>query len=95
MHGPVWHYLFEVGHFHYMIDEHILEHSSFETLCIPVCSPSHTRAYPPSLGSSNLSKASLSFNLIVDPHELSYWGISPPIEFACIVILVILWLWAT
>ena len=28
------------------------------------------------------------FNLVVDPHELSYWGISPPVEFACIVILV-------
>ena len=23
IHSPVWHYLFEVGHFHYMMDEHI------------------------------------------------------------------------
>ena len=36
----------------------------------------------------------LSFDLVVDPHELSYWGISPSTEFACIVIWVILWLWA-
>ena len=31
IHGPVWHYLFEVGHFHYMMDEHISEYNSFET----------------------------------------------------------------
>ena len=31
MHGPIWHYLFEVGHFHYMMDEHISEYNSFET----------------------------------------------------------------
>ena len=24
IHGPVWHYLSEVGHFHHMMDEHIL-----------------------------------------------------------------------
>nr|CAN81760.1 hypothetical protein VITISV_000428 [Vitis vinifera] len=48
----------------------------------------HTGAYPPSLGSSNLSWASLSFDLVVDPHELSYWGMSPLAGFACIVILV-------
>ena len=34
IHSPVWHYLFEVGHFHYMMDEHISEYSSFETFCI-------------------------------------------------------------
>ena len=55
----------------------------------------HSGSYPHSLGSSNLSKALLSFDLVVDPHELSYWGISPPIEYVCIVILVILWLWVT
>ena len=48
----------------------------------------YTRAYPPSIGSLDLSHASLSFDLVVDPHELSYWGISPPAEFAYIVILV-------
>ena len=53
----------------------------------------YTGAYPPSPRSSDLSQASLSFDLIVDPHELSYWGISPSTEFACIVIWVILWLW--
>ena len=53
----------------------------------------HTGAYLPSLGSSDLSQASLSFDLVVDPHELSYWGISPSTEFACIVIWVIIWLW--
>ena len=36
----------------------------------------HTRAYPPSPRSSDLSQASLSFDLVVDPYELSYWGIS-------------------
>ena len=55
----------------------------------------HTRAYPPSLGSLDLSQASLYFDLVVNPHELSYWGISSPTEFACIIILVILWRWAT
>ena len=55
----------------------------------------HTGAYPPSPRSSDLSQASLSFDLVVDPHELSYWGISPPAEFAYIIILVILWFWAT
>ena len=49
IHGPVWHYLSEVGHFHYMTDEHISGYNSFETLCISVCSLSHTRPYPPSL----------------------------------------------
>ena len=49
---------------------------------------------PPFLGSSGLSQASLSFDLVADPHELSYWGISPSTEFACIVIWVTLWLWA-
>ena len=49
IHGPVWHYLSEVGHFHYMMGEQILEYSSFETLCISVYSLSHPRAYPPSL----------------------------------------------
>ena len=107
MHGPIWHYLFEVGHFHYMMDEHISEYSSFEAFCISVCSslhtgayplsegigPStgfihfwsscrprelHTGAYPPSPTSSDLSQVSLSFDLVVDPHELSYWGISSP-----------------
>ena len=107
-----------------MMDEHISEYSNFETLCISVCSLSHTRAYPTSesiglstifihlliqlltlaschtgaylssLGSSDLSQASLSFDLVVDPHELSYWGISSSTEFACIVIQVIFWLWA-
>ena len=37
IHGPVWHYLSEVGHFHCMMDEHISEYSSFETLYILVC----------------------------------------------------------
>ena len=48
----------------------------------------HTGAYPPSPRSSDLSQASLYFNLVVNPHELSYWDISPPVEFACIIILV-------
>ena len=101
IHSPVWHYLFEVGHFHYMMDEHISEYSSFEAFCFSVCSslhtgaypisesmgPStgfihfwsscrprelHTGAYPPSPRSSDLSQASLSFDLVVDPYELSY-----------------------
>ena len=46
IHGLVWHYLFKVGHFHYMMDEHISEYSSFEAFCISVCSSSHTGAYP-------------------------------------------------
>ena len=126
IHGPVWHYLFEVRHFHYMKDEHILEHSNLWAFCISVCSSSHAGAYhilrdhqtfkqtfhshfdlvvdpcelhigayPRSLGSSDLAHASLSFNLVVDSYELSYWGISSLAEFACIIILVILWLWAT
>nr|CAN65327.1 hypothetical protein VITISV_005051 [Vitis vinifera] len=40
----------------------------------------HTGAYPHSPRSSDLSQASLSFDLVVDPHELLYWGISPPID---------------
>ena len=52
----------------------------------------HTEAYPSSLRSLDLSQASLSLDLVVNPHELSYWGISPLAEFACIIILVILWL---
>ena len=59
-----------------MMDEHISEYNSFEAFCISVCSSLHTRAYPPSLGSSDLSQASLSFDLVVNPHELSYQGIS-------------------
>ena len=55
----------------------------------------HIGAYLHSLGSLDLSQASLSLDLIVDPREFSYWGISLPTEFACIVILVILWLWVT
>ena len=54
----------------------------------------HTGAYPPSPRSSDLSQASLSFDLVFDPYELSYWGISPP-EFTCIIIWVILWFWVT
>ena len=46
IHGPVWHYLSEVGHFHHMMDEHILEYSGLEAFCISVCSSSHTGAYP-------------------------------------------------
>ena len=126
IHGPNWHYLFEVRHFHYMMDEHISKYNSFVAFHILVCSSSHTRAYPllrehqifhadfhspfdlvvdpcelhigaypPSLGSSNLSQALLSFDLVVNPYELSYLGISPLVEFSCIIILVILWLWAT
>ena len=55
----------------------------------------HTEAYPPSSRSSDLSQASLSFDLVVDPHKLSYGDISSPSEFACFIIWVILWLWAT
>ncbi|XP_034683290.1 BURP domain protein RD22-like [Vitis riparia] len=40
MHGPIWHYLFEVGHFRYLMDELISEYSSFETLYISVCEAS-------------------------------------------------------
>ena len=118
IHDLVWHHLFEVECFHYMMDEHISKYNSFETLCISVCSLSHTKAYPlslsesikpstgfihlfdlvvdprelhtgaypPSLGSSDLSQVSLSFDLVVDPREFSYWGIFPPAEFACIII---------
>ena len=46
------------------------------------------------MGSSDFSQTSLSFNLVVNPYELSYWGISPSVEFACIIILVILCLLA-
>ena len=68
-------------------------HSPFDLVVDP--SELHTGAYSPSMGSSDLSQASLSFDLVADRHELSYWGISPPAKFVCIVILVILWLWAT
>ena len=61
IHGPVWYYPFEVGHFHYMMDEHISECSSFVTFHISVCSLSYTRAYPHSLGSSDISQASFTF----------------------------------
>ena len=43
IHGPILHYLFKVGHFHYMMDEHISEYSSFEAFCIHVYSPLHAR----------------------------------------------------
>ena len=49
IHGPIWHYPSEVGHFHYMMDEHISKYSSFEAFCISVCSSLHTGAYPFSL----------------------------------------------
>ena len=118
IHGPIWHYLSEVGLFHYMIDEHISEYSSLEAFCISVCSSLHigaypflrwhqtfhrlhspfvlvvdpyelhTGAYPHSLGSFDLSQALVSFDLFIDPHELSYWSIFTPTEFSCIVILV-------
>ena len=96
MHGHIWHYLFEVRHFHYMTNEHISEYSSSETFCISVCSSLYVRAithslrapdlstdfhspfdlvvdlyelhtgvYPHFLGSSDLSRASLSFDLVV------------------------------
>ena len=69
------------------------EHQAFHRLHSPfdrVVDPRelHIEAYPHSLGSSDLSEASLYLDLVVDPHELSYWGISPPFESACIVILV-------
>ena len=47
----------------------------------------HTGAYPPSPTSSDLSQVSLSFDLVVDPHELSYWGISSPVGSAGIFTL--------
>ena len=65
-------------------------HSSFDLVVDPC--KLHTVAYPPSLGSSDFSQVSLSFNLVVDPYELSYWDISPFTKFVCIVILVILWI---
>ena len=49
-------------------------HSPFDLVVDPC--KLHTRAYSPSLGSFDLSLASLSFDLVVDPYELSYWGIS-------------------
>ena len=77
MHGPIWHYLFEVGHFHYMMDEHISEYSSFEAFCISVCSSLHTGAYP-------LLREQLTFHrfhslsdLVVDSLEL-HTGAYPP-----------------
>ena len=53
--GPIWHYLYEVGHFHYMMIEHISEYSSFVSFHSSVCSPLHTGAYPQSFRSSDLS----------------------------------------
>ena len=61
IHGLVWHYLSEIGHFHYMMDEHISEYNSFEAFCISVCSSLHTRAYPPSLRASGLPQAAFTF----------------------------------
>ena len=87
-HGPIWLYLFEVGHFHYMMDEHISEYSSFEAFCISVCSSLHTGAYPLLREHRVFRRLHSPSDLVVDPHELSYWGISPSVEFACIVILV-------
>ena len=85
IHGLIWHYLFEVRHFHYIMDERISKYNSFEAfvslfvhcymlgvppslraldLLVDFHSPFdlvvdpyklHTRAYPPSLGSSNIS----------------------------------------
>ena len=65
-------------------------HSPFDLVVDPC--ELHTGAYPLSLGLSDISQSLVSFDLVVNPLELSYWGISLPVEFACIVVLVILWL---
>ena len=77
IHGLIWHYLFEVGHFRYMMDEHISEYSSFEAFCISVCSSSHTGAYPlfESIGPSTVFIH--LFDLVVDSLEL-HTGAYPP-----------------
>ena len=61
-------------------------HSPFNLVVHPC--ELHTGSDPHSLASSDLSQTSLSLDLIIDPHELSYWGISPPSESVCIIILV-------
>ena len=45
-------------------------HSLFDLVVDP--RKLHTRAYPPSLGLLDLAEASSSFDLVVNPHELSY-----------------------
>ena len=66
IHGLVWHYLYEVGHFHYMMDEHILEYSGLEAFFISVYSSSHTRAYP-------LLREHRTFHRFHSPFRSSCW----------------------
>ena len=74
----LWHFIFQFVHHHIQertpfsesIRPFVHIHSPFDLVVDPY--ELHTRAYPPSLGSSDLSLASLSFDLVVDPYELSY-----------------------
>ena len=60
-HGPVWHYPSEVGHFHYLMDEHISEYSGLEAFCISVYSSLHIGAYPHSQRALDLPQVSFTF----------------------------------
>ena len=75
IHGPIWHYLYEVGHFHCMMDEHILEHSSFGAFCISVCSLSHAGAYLVLREHQPFNKLSFTFGSSCWPLRVAYWGI--------------------
>ena len=74
----LWHFIFQFVHHHILertpfsesIKPFVHIHSPFDLVVDPY--ELHTGAYPPSLGSSDLSLASLSFDLVVDPYELSY-----------------------
>ena len=70
IHGPVWHYLFEVRHFHYMMDEHISEYSSFEAFCISVCSSLHAGAYPFLWDYRTFRRLHSPFDLVINPRDL-------------------------
>ena len=65
----------KVGHFHCMMDEHILEHSSFGAFCISVCSLSHAGAYLVLREHQPFSELSFTFGSSCWPLRVAYLGI--------------------
>ena len=76
IHGPIWHYPFEVGHFHYMMDENISEYSIFEAFYISICPPLHTGVYPLLKEHQTFQQTFIHLWSSCWPLRVAYWGIS-------------------
>ena len=86
IHGPVWHFLFEVRLFDCMIVEHIPKYSSLDGMSFHSLFTITYWGITPSLSSSDLSHASLPLDLVVDPagcrlrHTLLFEIIKPLVD---------------